>query len=340
MMVKPDSKPIISIIVPVYNCEKYIAKCVESIIGQTFVDWELLLIDDGSKDNSPQICDKFAAADNRIRTIHKTNGGASSARNRGIDEAAGDYITFIDSDDWVDPEYLQKFLDKQPDQNTIVYSGIISHIRDRKFVYFHYEDCEFTIPSQSEIIRNDLLQDGGPVNKLFPRKLLIDNNLRFNEQLHYHEDHIFVYNVLLFASKLKFSSYCGYHYIYYDVWSGNSLSHVASKNVAGLLYASDLFLEILPRLFNHLGITNHQYKNKATTRTGYSQRLLAMAYAYGQQMPDSDLKRILCEEKNKLKQYKYFYTPKSRKRSLLIGLLSLPMPIAHIGMKLIARKFR
>lgn len=112
------------------------------------------------------------------------------------------------------------------------------------------------------------------------------------------------------------------------------------KNVAGLFYASDLFLEILPRLFNHLGITNHQYKNKVTTRTGYSQRLLALANAYGQKIPDSDLKRILREEKNRLKQYKYFYTPKSRKRALLIGLLSLPMPLAHLGMKLIAQKFR
>ena len=73
-MVSTDSKPVISVIVPVYNCEKYLAKCVESIIGQTFSDWELLLIDDGSKDNSPQICNKFVASDNRIRAIHKING--------------------------------------------------------------------------------------------------------------------------------------------------------------------------------------------------------------------------------------------------------------------------
>ncbi|MDV4357675.1 glycosyltransferase, partial [Enterococcus faecium] len=94
----------ISIIVPVYNVEKYLKKCVDSILGQTFTDFELLLIDDGSTDNSGSICDELAKTDNRIKVIHKENGGLSDARNIGIEVAKGDFIGFIDSDDYIDED--------------------------------------------------------------------------------------------------------------------------------------------------------------------------------------------------------------------------------------------
>lgn len=93
--------PVISVIVPVYNVETYLAQCIESILSQTFEDFELLLVDDGSKDRSGEICDVFAAGDTRIRAFHKENGGLSSARNYGIDRANGRYVVFIDSDDYL-----------------------------------------------------------------------------------------------------------------------------------------------------------------------------------------------------------------------------------------------
>lgn len=96
----------ISVIVPVYNVEKYLARCVDSIINQTYKDYELLLIDDGSTDNSGVICDQYAKSDNRIRVFHKKNGGLSDARNYGLDRVNGEYITFIDSDDFVGADYL------------------------------------------------------------------------------------------------------------------------------------------------------------------------------------------------------------------------------------------
>ena len=89
----------ISVIVPVYNTEKYLHRCIDSILAQTFTDFELLLIDDGSKDNSGAICDEYAAKDSRVRVFHKENGGVSSARNMGLDNAQGEWITFVDSDD-------------------------------------------------------------------------------------------------------------------------------------------------------------------------------------------------------------------------------------------------
>ena len=103
-------KPLISIIVAVYNVEKYLPECIESICAQTYTNLEIILVDDGSTDGCPQICDGYAKKDPRIRVIHKKNGGVSSARNVGLDTAKGDYIGFVDSDDCIEPEMYQRML--------------------------------------------------------------------------------------------------------------------------------------------------------------------------------------------------------------------------------------
>ena len=103
-------RPLISVIVPVYNVEKYLPKCVDSILGQTYENLEIILVEDGTKDNSGAICDAYAAKDSRIRVIHKENGGLSSARNAGMDIARGDYFGFVDSDDWIEPKMYETLL--------------------------------------------------------------------------------------------------------------------------------------------------------------------------------------------------------------------------------------
>ena len=116
--------PTISVIVPVYKVEKYIHRCVDSILGQTYADFELILVDDGSPDNCGAICDEYAVKDSRVVVIHQENGGLSAARNAGIDWAFANsdsqWLTFIDSDDWVHPEYLQRLLDAALENNTSV----------------------------------------------------------------------------------------------------------------------------------------------------------------------------------------------------------------------------
>ena len=102
------NKSLVSVIVPVYKVEKYLDKCVESIVEQTYKNLEIILVDDGSPDNCPSMCDDWAARDSRIKVIHKENGGVSSARNSALDAAAGDYICFVDSDDSIDPSYYEK----------------------------------------------------------------------------------------------------------------------------------------------------------------------------------------------------------------------------------------
>lgn len=100
--------PKVSVIVPVYNAEKYLQECVDSILRQTLADLELILVDDGSTDSSPALCDRYAEQDARVKVIHKPNGRAASARNAGIRAASGDYVAFVDSDDWVSPEMYEK----------------------------------------------------------------------------------------------------------------------------------------------------------------------------------------------------------------------------------------
>lgn len=109
--------PDISIIIPVYNAEEYLPRCLDSVVGQTLQCWELLLIDDGSRDSSGSICDNYAAKDERIRVIHQKNTGVSAARNAGLEAASGKYIGFVDADDWIAPEMFQNLLSAAEDQN-------------------------------------------------------------------------------------------------------------------------------------------------------------------------------------------------------------------------------
>ena len=128
----------LSIIVPVYKAERYLARCVDSILNQTYRDLELILVDDGSPDNSGQMCDAYAEQDQRVRVIHKENGGVSTARNVGLDAAKGDYITFVDSDDYIDACMYEKMMAKAVMQNCdVVMCDCVKEFGDRSVVYSH-----------------------------------------------------------------------------------------------------------------------------------------------------------------------------------------------------------
>ena len=107
-MTRASNEPLISVIIPVYKVEKYLNKCVDSVLNQTYKNLEIILVDDGSPDKCPEICDEYAKKDDRIKIIHKQNGGLSDARNVGIEKSTGEYITFIDSDDYVDSNYIEQ----------------------------------------------------------------------------------------------------------------------------------------------------------------------------------------------------------------------------------------
>lgn len=134
----------ISVIVPVYKVEQYLRECVDSILTQTFHDFELILVDDGSPDRCPNICDEYAARDSRVKVIHQPNGGLSAARNAGIEVARGEYLTFIDSDDYVSPAYLQKLYDAFHDAHTDISICMPLQFEDGSSVHLS-EDGQFPV---------------------------------------------------------------------------------------------------------------------------------------------------------------------------------------------------
>ena len=120
---------LISVVVPCYNVEKYLEKCVKSIVDQTYTNLEIILVDDGAKDGTPELCDKLALTDSRIKVVHKLNGGLSDARNAGITVASGEYITFFDSDDWLEPDTIKNAYDKLiADNFDLVVWGYVAEI--------------------------------------------------------------------------------------------------------------------------------------------------------------------------------------------------------------------
>ena len=208
----------ISVIVPVYNTEKYLDQCVQSILAQTYTDFELLLIDDGSTDSSGALCDKYAEQDSRIRVFHKENGGVSSARNLGLDNVKGEWVTFCDSDDWVEYNYLSSLILKC--DNDLVSSSYI-YDRPNKKQYEQLDDDTLCINGYN---LTELLMTGAymtPYAKLYKSKVLEKNKIRFNTRLSSREDTLFVWQYLLCVDKVTTLSDATYHYCITD----NGLSH-------------------------------------------------------------------------------------------------------------------
>ena len=201
--------PEISIIVPVYKVEQYLPRCIDSILAQTFTDFELLLIDDGSPDNCGKICDEYAAKDARIRVFHKENGGVSSARNLGLDNACGKYIGFVDSDDVVSPWFLET-LRRYADESTV---PICDYSRFKDEVTFERPISETVgqIPSSSYMDSSAIFSIIW--NKLFPAEAV--KKARFQSGIKNGEDTLFAYEVLS-CEKYRFAYIKEALYGYFD----------------------------------------------------------------------------------------------------------------------------
>lgn len=204
------NQPKISVIVPVYNAEKYLHRCIESILNQTFEDFEVLLINDGSTDQSPAICDEYAKIDSRVRVFHKENGGVSSARNVGLQNMIGEYSIHCDSDDWVDLNYLKTFNKVAISTNAdIIWSDFI--VKNKKTYTLIKEESDEVITS---LINKLLLSKihGSVWNKLIRNKVIIDNNITFFDGVDMCEDLLFVVECLLKSKKIKYVPLGLYYY--------------------------------------------------------------------------------------------------------------------------------
>ena len=204
----------ISIIVPVYNAEKYLTKCIESILSQSYTDFECILINDGSNDSSGQICDLLAKKDPRIIVIHQENKGVSAARNKGINSAKGDYITFVDSDDYCEPQLLEVLFNNIINYN--VDFSICSINRETDGIkqphLLAFESNKYNVAQAYKMLFSELGFEGFPVAKLYKTSILKTNTISFDENIKYLEDFSFNYKYLEFCKNIYFEKAFLYNY--------------------------------------------------------------------------------------------------------------------------------
>ena len=205
--------PLISIIVPVYNVEKYIRRCVDSLINQTYRNLEIILVDDGSPDNSGAICDEYAKLDSRIKVIHKENGGVSSARNVGLDNASGEYIGFIDADDYIDLQMYEVLCNNMVNNGVQISMGIYALENGKGEFIPHYRVSLTEVLDKAQTIAEMLKQvkyTCSLCDKLFSSKLIGD--IRFDETISHNEDLLFVYQLMKNSEKAVYTSKPMYYY--------------------------------------------------------------------------------------------------------------------------------
>ena len=199
---------LVSVIVPVYNVQEFVGECIESIINQTYTNMEIILVDDGSTDQSGVICDEYAKKDKRISVIHKENGGLSDARNAGVIQAKGEYISFVDSDDYLAPETISKFYKELNLHDCdIAVCNIMRFYDDGTTDEFYVPTYETTILKGND--KFETLKQPSVCNKLFKAKLFTD--IKFPKGKFYEDT--FVYHVLAYrAKKIVLTGYAGYWY--------------------------------------------------------------------------------------------------------------------------------
>ena len=216
--------PEISVIVPVYNVENYLVRCADSILAQTYTDFELILVDDGSPDNCGLICDKYGQKDSRVHVIHQENRGVSAARNAGLNLACGTYVTFIDSDDWIKPDYLEKLICYKAD--LVCETGILI---DEKTLKETRRSLKSDMYNTSDENLELLLLDGTfdfTCAKLFLLEKIRQNCLRFDERIDFAEDTLFAVQYAKCSENICVADEANYCYMVYK--SRRTLSNTFS----------------------------------------------------------------------------------------------------------------
>lgn len=229
-------RELVSIIVPVYNVAPYLERCLASLTGQTYKNIEILLVDDGSTDASGTLCDVWQAKDGRIKAFHKTNGGLSDARNYGLERASGDYVCFIDSDDWLDLQFIEVMLGALVDTGSdIVECDYLSTDRSQPIPDSTPTAYEYEVFAEKECFRRFLTNHFfvSVCNKLYRRHILENQPFRKGA---YHEDEYWTYKIFARARKACRLRYTGYFYFQRPgsiVHTSPSLKRLTDAFVAG-----------------------------------------------------------------------------------------------------------
>jgi glycosyltransferase involved in cell wall biosynthesis len=271
-MKKVSKEPLISVIVPVYKVEEYLDKCVDSIINQTYKNLEIILVDDGSPDNCPKMCDDYAKKDKRIKVIHKKNGGVSSARNEGIKFSKGDYISFIDSDDWIDNNYIEEMY------NALTYNEAdyvccgYKRVCGNNLEYIH-NDEKIIIYNNAELLLKLLnVQNGYGFchMKLISKKVI--KNVVFNEKLVVGEDALFNIELCKNINKAVILNKSLYNYFFN---SNSVVRKYDEKYVDKYLNSMKYMSEYIEKSYNNMETKDNLYNYIA-----YHVMLICVNYCY------------------------------------------------------------
>lgn len=211
----------ISVIIPIYNVERYLRQCLDSIVNQTYRNLEIILIDDGSPDNCGAICDEYAANDSRIVVIHKENGGVNTARNIGIQRATGDWIALVDSDDWCELDYFEQYMeackqtmdtgDKCVPDILLSQGRLLEYTEKQQVQKWYSETFHYTSRKQIESLMANIQIYGLPWDKLYNASFLRENQLQFDTTCKALDDFLFNFQVFDHATNIIGCSFIGYH---------------------------------------------------------------------------------------------------------------------------------
>ena len=257
-----SSSPLISVIVPIYGIEKYLTKCIESIISQTYKNLEIILVNDGSPDNSAKICDKYTKIDERIKVIHKENGGLVSARKAGLLASTGEYIAYVDGDDWIEPKMYQSLMSLILKYNTdVVIAGHKVELENSAIDIMKntlpcglYKAKDLQTKLYPKMLNTGLFSQFGIYsylwNKLFKKSVIYDAQMCIDNDIFMGEDAACLYPALLNAKSIYITDSTHYHYI----------QHTNSMVKTRKLDASEL--SRYNQLFSHLYNQFDKYDHK------------------------------------------------------------------------------
>lgn len=305
----------ISIIIPVYRVETYLSQCIDSVLSQSFTDFELILIDDGSPDNSGEICDVYARKDERIKVIHQDNCGVSMARNHGLRIARGEWVTFIDSDDWVEESFLHDFYLQENGLADVVCQGLkyINHATGKIKRKRQFDEEIIQQPDvEGKISQQDILSFGVTVCKCFKKRVIDQNHLRFDTSISYHEDHLFTLSFMSHASRIVTVSACGYNYR-----CGHNLESLSKKRhpYQNQTKACNRMMEQLNQITNHYQISESYYRKIATFCL--SAKFNAVSTLFFEKKGFFETKRELKNIMSPLNEFVNFYYPTDKKYGIL-----------------------
>ena len=223
----------ISVVVPIYKVEAFLNKCIESLLNQTYKDFEIILVDDGSPDNCPRICDDWEKKEKKIKVFHKKNGGVSSARNCGIEHANGEYIVFPDPDDWVEQDYLEKLIRLKEEYKADL--SICGHYHGTKI---NDPEASFTILTMKKALEQLMVPGsfcGYPWNKLYDMDIIKKNNLRFDVELGMVQDLHFNVRYFQFCQRVVYNPVPIYHYTIDSGGVTSRYTPLTPRKISGLL---------------------------------------------------------------------------------------------------------